>query len=175
MPPHSPEAPSGEAVGLKGPPEQPRALGSSWEVGGGWAGRYTYLDAGAGCTGLVPRNVHKGHCRVLCGVTLVREGSVTGRGGADQALPGHCGARHPPPLGGLALTAGESGVSPTPRSSGRCPPPPGSQRPQGRGWPGAVDGRRGATSSPGDTGAPGTGRGRTRRRPPGGGRDTNSF
>ena len=171
MPPHSPEAPSGEAVGLKGPPEQPRALGSSWEVGGGWAGRYTYLDAGAGCTGLVPRNVHKGHCRVLCGVTLVREGSVTGRGGADQALPGHCGARHPPPLGGLALTAGESGVSPTPRSSGRCPPPPGSQRPQGRGWPGAVDGRRGATSSPGDTGAPGTGRGRTRRRPPGGGRE----
>lgn len=109
-------------MGLKGPPEQPRALGSSWEVGGGWAGRYTYLDAGAGCTGLVPRNVHEGHCRVLCGVTLVREGSVTGRGGADQAPPGHCGARHPPPLWGLALTAGKSGVSPIPRSPGRCPP-----------------------------------------------------
>lgn len=49
------------------------------------------------------------------------------------------------------------------------PTPPGSQRPQGRGWPGAVDGSRGATSFPGDTGTPGSGRGWTRRRPPGGG------
>ena len=48
------------------------------------------------------------------------------------------------------------------------PTPPGSQRRQGRGWPGAVDGSRGATSFPGDTGTPGSGRGWTRRRPPGG-------
>lgn len=88
-------------------------------MGGGWAGWYTYLDAGAGCTGLVPRNVHKGHCRVPCRVTLAGEGPVTGSGGTDQAPPGHCGARHPPPSWGLALTAGRSGVNPTPGSPGR--------------------------------------------------------
>ena len=156
-------------MGLKGLPEQLRALGSSWEVGGGWAGRYTYLDAGAGCAGLVPGNVHKGHCRVLCGVTLWGEGSVTGSGGADQAPPDHRGTHHPSPLQGLAPDCRGVGGQPHPQVARTVPTPPGSQRPQGRGWPGAVDGSRGAMSFPGDTGTPGSGRGWTRRRPPGGG------
>lgn len=77
----------------------------------------------------------------------------------------------PSALVGTSSDCRKVGGQPHPQVSRTVPAPPGSQRPQGRGWPGAVDGRRGATSSPGDTGAPGTGRGRTRRRPPGGGRE----
>lgn len=59
-----------------------------------------------------------------------------------------------------------------------CPPPPtspgwspslGSLRLEGAGWPGVRVGRQGAVTSSCDTGAPGSGRGWTRRRWPGGG------
>lgn len=80
--------------------------------GGGGQDSTTHLDAGAGCAGLVPGNIHKGHGRVLCGVTLGGGGVGHGQRGCK---PGSSASLRSPRVSPLSTLPARAGLG-TPRN-----------------------------------------------------------